>query len=69
MMFMLKWTATGLIIISTLCRAFNLHLADVSFGLAGTVLWAYCAYLMRDRALLAVNGFCASVLTAGLFNT
>lgn len=65
---MLKWTATSLIIIATVCRSLNLHVADVVIGGIGTLMWAYCAYKMNDKALLTVNVFCVLVLTAGLFN-
>jgi hypothetical protein len=64
----LKWSATGFIVIATICRALNLHALDIGLGLAGTLIWAYCAYRMGDRALLTVNGFCATILVAGLFN-
>lgn len=65
----LKWTATSFIIVATICRALNLHLFDLVFGTVGAIMWAYCAYIMKDKALITVNVFCASVLILGLINT
>ena len=64
----IKWIATGAIMVATVLRALNFHTGDVAIGLFGTVLWAYCAYKMKDSPLVVVNVFCGIVLFGGLFN-
>lgn len=66
---MLKWSATIAIIIATICRSFDYHVADMVIGGIGTGLWAYAAYKMQDKALLAVNVFCLGILLYGIFNS
>lgn len=63
---MLKWTATAAIIAATVCRSLEYHMADLVIGGIGTTLWAYAAYKMQDRALLAVNAFCLAILVYGV---
>lgn len=63
---MLKWTATACIVVATLLRAFEYHTADLIVGGVGTALWAYAAYEMKDKALLAVNAFCFAILVYGV---
>ena len=63
---MIKWTATAAIIIATICRSFDYHTADMVVGGFGTALWAYAAYKMQDKALLAVNIFCLGILIYGV---
>jgi len=45
----IKWVATGAIMVATVMRALNFHTGDIIIGLLGTVLWAYCAYKMKDK--------------------
>ena len=64
---MIKWIATACIVLATLLRALEYHTADLIVGGVGTVLWAYAAYQMRDKALFTVNAFCLAILTYGVF--
>ena len=63
---MLKWAATACIVIATVLRTFDYHMADLIVGGVGTVLWVYAAYQMRDKALFTVNAFCLAILTYGV---
>jgi len=63
---MLKWIATLAIVMATICRSFDYHMADMIIGGFGTALWAYAAYQMKDKPLFAVNAFCMGVLIYGV---
>jgi hypothetical protein len=62
----IKWSGTILIIIATIMRILGYHLLDLSIGLVGTMLWAYAAYVEKDKALLTVNVFIIIVLLFGI---
>lgn len=66
LMTIIKWVATAGIIGSTVLRAFDYHIADMTVGFIGTSLWALAAYKERDMPLLTVNGFVLAVLGYGL---
>jgi phosphopantothenate synthetase len=61
-----KWLGTIGIIGSTLLRAFDYHIADMTVGFIGTACWAYAAIKEKDYPLLTVNGFVLAVLGYGL---
>lgn len=62
----IKWLGTAGIIGSTVLRAFDYHIADMSVGFVGTALWAYVAFKTKDFPLLTVNAFVLMVLAYGL---
>lgn len=62
----IKWLGTAGIIGSTVLRAFDYHIADMSVGFVGTALWAYVALKTKDFPLLTVNAFVLMVLAYGL---
>ncbi len=65
----LKWTATTLILIAIVSRAFDISKAiDMGFSIAGSALWCVVAYLWRDRSLFVLNSVIVLLLIAGLLN-
>lgn len=61
----IKWIATGLIVLATIIRALDAsHTMDVILGAIGAVLWTYEGIVMKEPALYYVNGIC---LVAGLY--
>lgn len=62
----IKWLGTAGIIGSTLLRAFEYHVADMTVGFIGTACWAYAAIRAKDYPLLTVNAFVLAVLAYGL---
>lgn len=62
----IKWLGTAGIIGSTLLRAFDYHIADMTVGFIGTACWAFASIKERDYPLLTVNMFVLAVLSYGL---
>jgi hypothetical protein len=62
----IKWLGTILIIVATMLRTVDYNIADMSFGLIGTMLWAYASYVEKDKPLFTVNMFIILVLLFGL---
>jgi hypothetical protein len=62
----LKWIGTFCVIAAATCRAFNLHLADLILSIVGAGIWGYAAIVMKDKALVTVNGFIVAVLLFGV---
>lgn len=63
---MLKWIATAAIVVATICRSFDYHIADLVIGGIGTAMWSYVAYQMKDKPLFVVNAFCLGILIYGV---
>lgn len=61
----LKWVGTASIILAAVCRSFDYHMADIVLSIIGAGIWGYAAYVMKDKALLTVNGFILAILTYG----
>lgn len=62
----LKWIGTACVIIAATCRAFDLHTADLILSIIGAGIWGYAAIVMKDKALVTVNGFIFLVLLIGV---
>ena len=62
----LKWIGTLCVIVAATCRAFNFHLADIILSIIGAGIWGYAAIVMKDKALVTVNGFIVAVLLFGV---
>lgn len=65
-MLIVKWLGTTAIIIATVLRALDYHIADMAVGFIGTALWGYASYIDKDHALLTCNVFILIVLLYGL---
>lgn len=63
----IKWLGTILIILATMFRAGDLHMADMLATLFGAGLWSYAAWKTSDRALFAVNIFSVLVMLVGIY--
>lgn len=61
-----KWIGTVCVIIAATCRAFDLHTADLFLSIVGAGIWGYAAVVMKDKALVTVNGFIVLVLLFGV---
>ena len=61
-----KWIGTVCVIIAATCRAFDLHTADLILSIVGAGIWGYAAVVMKDKALVTVNGFIVLVLLFGV---
>jgi len=61
-----KWFGTICVIIAATCRAFDLHTADLILSIVGAGIWGYAAIVMKDKALVTVNGFIVLVLLFGV---
>jgi len=62
----LKWIGTACVIFAAACRAFDLHTADLFLSIVGAGIWGYAAFVMRDQALITVNGFIVLILLFGV---
>ena len=62
----MKWIGTVCIIVAATCRAFDLHTADLILSIVGAGIWGYAAIVMKDKALVTVNGFIVLVLLFGV---
>ena len=62
----MKWIGTVCIIVAATCRAFDLHTADLILSIVGAGIWGYAAVVMKDKALVTVNGFIVLVLLFGV---
>ena len=64
-----KWLGTAGLVAATVIRALNMnHFADVLLTLIGVVFWFAAGLLMRDKPLIAVNGFSIGILLFGIFH-
>ena len=66
---MIKWIGTILIILATIFRAMNLHVADMACTLIGASAWAYAAWRTNDKALLTINLFSVLMMIAGIYHS
>lgn len=66
-MTIIKWLGTVLIILATLFRAGDMHMADMLATLVGASLWSYAAWKTSDKALFAVNIFSVLVMLVGIY--
>ena len=66
-MTIIKWLGTILILLATLFRAGDMHMADMLATLFGAGLWSYAAWKTSDRALFAVNVFSVLVMLVGIY--
>jgi hypothetical protein len=66
-MTVIKWLGTILIILATLFRAGDMHMADMLATLVGASLWSYAAWKTSDKALFAVNIFSVLVMLVGIY--
>lgn len=64
---LIKWLGTILIILADIFRAYDYHMADMSFILVGTAIWSYTAWRDREMALLAVNIVCVIIMMFGIY--
>jgi hypothetical protein len=62
----LKWFGTACVIVAATCRAFDLHTADLLLSIVGAGIWGYAAFVMKDKALITVNGFIVFILIVGV---
>lgn len=67
-MTVIKWLGTILIIMATLFRAGDMHMADMLATLFGASLWSWAAWKTSDRALFAVNIFSVLVMLVGIYH-
>lgn len=68
MMSIIKWAGTILIVLATLFRAGDMHMADMLATLFGAGLWSWAAWKTNDRALFAVNIFSVLVMLVGIYH-
>jgi hypothetical protein len=66
MLDILKWIGTICVILAAGCRAFNYHNADLVLSILGAGIWGYAAFVMKDKALIVVNGFITAILLYGV---
>ena len=62
----IKWLGTACVVVAASCRAFEFHTADLLISIAGSGLWGYAGFAMKDKALIAVNAFVVGVLLIGV---
>jgi hypothetical protein len=68
-MTIIKWLGTILIILATIFRAIDMHLADMACTLIGASAWAYAAWRTNDKALLTINLFSVLIMIAGIYHS
>lgn len=68
-MAIIKWLGTILIILATVFRAIDMHLADMACTLLGASVWAYAAWRTNDKALLTINLFSVVMMIAGIYHS
>jgi hypothetical protein len=61
----LKWVASILILTSLAMRSAGVdyRMYDLTFGLAGIILWTWVSVIWRDRALIMLNAVSGFMLT------
>jgi ABC-type microcin C transport system permease subunit YejB len=62
----IKWIGTGCVILATICRVYDQHMADIILSLFGAGIWGYVAAVTKDKALLTVNCFIFTLLLFGI---
>jgi hypothetical protein len=68
-MTIIKWLGTILIILATIFRAIDMHVADMACTLIGASAWAYAAWRTNDKALLTINLFSVLIMIAGIYHS
>jgi len=68
-MTIIKWLGTILIILATIFRAIDMHVADMACTLIGSSAWAYAAWRTNDKALLTINLFSVLIMIAGIYHS
>jgi len=63
--FVLKWTATLVIVLATLANAFDINPANKILFLTGCALWTWVGLLWRQPSLWLLNLFCGLVYIVG----
>lgn len=64
--FLLKWTATAIIVVATMATAFDVVPLNKVLFLVGSVLWGWVGVLWRQPSLWGLNAFCVIVYSVGL---
>lgn len=62
----LKWSGTGAVIASALARGLGLNDIDIGLSIVGCSLWMTAAIMMKEKALMVVNGFVLVMICGGL---
>ena len=62
-----KWTGSTFLMTAILIRAANYsHLLDLTFGIIGTILWAWVGFKWHDRSIIVTHTVAAAILMVGL---
>jgi len=64
--FVLKWLATAVIVLATLCNAFDIEQLNKILFLIGCGLWTWVGILWRQPSLWILNLFCGLVYIIGI---